>query len=319
MVFILQRTICYLVVNYLKLFLSFSFKPLITTLLLTMPSERALIDFDSYSRKHDDNLICLHEAKGTYLHVSENARTLTGYDADELIGKNPYDYFHPEDQHILQNNAHLPVLEGKEDATVELRFRKKDGEYLWLRCTVLPIRDQNGTIFQLLTISKNINTEHDMKEDAELKEMLFEQISSLAKIGTWEIDLEHDNFPVWSKSTYDIHELGYDAPIADLDYGFNFYPGETQALLRKHFYDAVEKGIPYDLTVPFITAKGHNIWVRTVGKPLISLGKTVKVFGVIQNVTDDVEERVKLQELVEELTEKNKQLEGLLQSLPLIF
>lgn len=284
-----------------------------------MPLKRELIDFDLYNRKHNNNLICLHEAKGTYLHISENARDITGHDPEELIGQNPYDFFHPDDQQVMQRKAHLPVLEGKEDATVELRFRKKDGEYLWLRCTILPIRDQNGTIFQLLTISRDISSERDIKEDLEHKEMLFEQVGSLAKIGTWEVDISKNIPAIWSKSTYDIHELNYDVHITDLDYAFDFYKGDTQELLRKHFNDAVEKGIAYDLTVPLTTAKGNKIWVRTVGRPLISLGKTVKVFGVIQNVTENVQERVKLQEMVDELTEKNKQLEGLLQSLPLIF
>ena len=67
--------------------------------------EQALIDFETYSKSHNNNLICLHEANGTYLHVGESSKNVTGFETEELVGKNPYDYFHPDDHERIHDVA----------------------------------------------------------------------------------------------------------------------------------------------------------------------------------------------------------------------
>lgn len=280
--------------------------------------EQALIDFETYSKSHNNNLICLHEANGTYLHVGESSKNVTGFETEELIGKNPYDYFHPDDHERIQHCAHFPVLEGKESIQIEFRFRHKNGNYIWLKSKILPIRDEAGNVVSFFSISKDVTIEIEIKEGLAQKEKLFNQVGSIAKIGSWEYDVTSGEL-LWSKAIYDIYELNYDY-IPTKETLLRSCEDDTS---RKRFEEAleevIEKGISRDFTLPLITTAEHKVWVHTILKPEISIGKTKKVLGVMQDVTADVEMRNKLKALVDELTAQNKQLEGLIQSLPLIF
>lgn len=280
--------------------------------------EQALIDFETYSKSHNNNLICLHEANGTYLHIGESCKNVTGFETEELIGKNPYDYFHPDDHERIQNCAHFPVLEGKGSAQIEFRFRHKNGSYIWLKSKILPIRDESGNVVSFFSISKDITIEVEIKEGLAQKEKLFNQVGSIAKIGSWEYEIDGGEL-LWSKAIYDIYELPYDY-IPTRATLLQYCEDDTS---RKKFEEAMnevtEKGISRDFTLPLITTGKQKVWAHIILKPEISKGKTTRILGVVQDVTAEMEMRNKLKALVDELTAQNKQLEGLLQSLPLIF
>jgi len=45
----------------------------------------------------------------------------------------------------------------------------------------------------------------------------------------------------------------------------SFYPGDARAQVETAIRQALEKGTPYDLTVPFVTKSGRSLWVRVMG------------------------------------------------------
>src|SRR5688572_15487581 len=50
------------------------------------------------------DLVCLHEPDGKYLFLSPSIKQLAAYEPDELIGKNPYNFFHPDDLEAIRNS-----------------------------------------------------------------------------------------------------------------------------------------------------------------------------------------------------------------------
>src|SRR5690606_30076813 len=78
------------------------------------------------------DLVCLHAPDGTYLKVSPSAEKITGYTQEGLVGKYPYDFFHPEDAERILDESHLQILNQQPDrASVEYRFKLKNGSYRW--------------------------------------------------------------------------------------------------------------------------------------------------------------------------------------------
>ena len=61
---------------------------------------------------------------------------------------------------------------------------------------------------------------------------------------------------------------------------------------------ALEHGVPYDLTLRFITAQGERRWVRTLGMVEQSKGVTVRVAGAFQDVTERHEAQARLDRAV---------------------
>ncbi|MCZ8344713.1 MAG: PAS domain S-box protein [Leptospira sp.] len=94
-----------------------------------LPVSEILEILTSISRE----LVCLHNEDGSYIFVSPSSERIIGYKPEELIGKSPYEFFHPDDQKSIRERAHKPILLGKENIVSTFRYKHKDGHYIWLQ------------------------------------------------------------------------------------------------------------------------------------------------------------------------------------------
>lgn len=102
-----------------------------------------------------NDLVCLHDLDGRYLYVSPSCETLMGYRYDEMIGQDPYTFFHPDDRDRIRQEAHKEVLSGK-PTPVTYRMRQKSGNYIWFETLTKPIMDTKGQVIQLQTTSRDV-------------------------------------------------------------------------------------------------------------------------------------------------------------------
>ena len=134
-------------------------------------------------------------------------------------------------------------------------------------------------------------------EDAlEDSEALLAQTGRMAKVGGWILDARTLEV-TWTEETYRIHEvpLGHKPPLEE---AINYFHSDDRPKLETAVKKALEHGDPYDMEVRFITANGKPLWVHTIGKPVIVEGKTVKLTGTFQDITDrkQVEEALRKSE-----------------------
>ncbi len=260
----------------------------------------------AYILNNNNEMIASHDTDGKYLFVNDTFLKITGYTKEELIGKNPYDFFHPDDKELIKKEGHLPAIGGKDSTLVEFRFIAKNQEYLWLQTQTQPI-NKNGEVIGLITSSRDVSSVIDLATTAEVSNMLFDQSSQMAVLGAWEVNV--DPFKInWSKTVYDIHEVDYSVEPG-LVKALDFFVGDDRTKVEKHFEELMNSGTPYDLEVRFKTAKGNLKWVRSIGKAQLRNGKVWKVYGVLQDVTNAVEDKIKLKELAQFLTRQKQQME----------
>lgn len=105
--------------------------------------------------ENTNDLVCLHDPDGHYIYVSPSCESLLGYSYDEMIGRDPYDFFHPDDCDRLRQEAHVNALQGKSVPTT-YRIRQKSGNYIWFETLTKPIMDKNGMPMQLQTTSRDV-------------------------------------------------------------------------------------------------------------------------------------------------------------------
>ncbi len=122
--------------------------------------------------------------------------------------------------------------------------------------------------------------------DFEKKEFLelLKQVASIARIGVWELNLETMQ-PVWSPEVYRIHELSEGTTLT-LEQAISYYAPEGRDDIEMAVNRGIRFGTPWDLTLPILTAKGRKIWVRVLGSPESHGGRCVRLFGTIQDITD---------------------------------
>lgn len=122
-------------------------------------AERAVTEREAQFRLLAENttdLVCLHEPDGRYRYVSPSVKRLLGYEPEELIGRRPYDFFHPEDAERIQQKSHEQVLLGRTFTTVTYRMQRKGGGYVWLESVSKLLLDEAGAVVQLLTTSREV-------------------------------------------------------------------------------------------------------------------------------------------------------------------
>ncbi|MEM7107826.1 MAG: PAS domain S-box protein [Bacteroidota bacterium] len=125
------------------------------------------------------DLVCLHDPVTTkYLYVSPSVTELTGYDPDELVGKSPFDLFHPEFLDKLEQDRQRSG--GGEDQgpppKMEAMFRTKDGGSKWIEAHSRPIFDDQGNVMLILSTSRDIT---DRKAAEREKETYFNYYRTL--------------------------------------------------------------------------------------------------------------------------------------------
>ena len=191
---------------------------------------------------------------------------------------------HPDD--LPQASAAMQQhLEGRSPYyQCEFRMRHKGGQWIWMldRGKVVA-RDSHGKPLRMVGTQTDITARKTLEEKLRHNEQLSLQLNRLAQIGAWEEDTLSGRI-TWAPEVYRIHEveLGY-TPTADSIQ--NFYPPESRVVLDEALKRARLDGTPFDLELPFTSARGHQLWIRILGQAELHQGRVIRVFGGFQDIT----------------------------------
>ncbi len=139
---------------------------------------------DRYRLMADNStdMISRHNPKGVFVYVSPACKALLGYEPEELIGRVPADYFHPEDLEKLAK-AHMKLMALPVTYTLSYRIRRKDSKYIWFETTSRTIRDSvSGEVQEIIGISRDISfrkqTEQELRESEAAIKALYQVTSA---------------------------------------------------------------------------------------------------------------------------------------------
>ncbi|SDL91282.1 PAS domain S-box-containing protein [Catalinimonas alkaloidigena] len=102
---------------------------------------------------HD--VIGLHDSEGRYTFVTPSAQELLGQSAESLVGHFPQRYIHPEEFELFCQGLERALTHPEEPVHLEYRVRYSDSQYKWMDTTLRAIRDENGSLTGLQSISRN--------------------------------------------------------------------------------------------------------------------------------------------------------------------
>ncbi|MCH8557966.1 MAG: response regulator [Balneolia bacterium] len=135
---------------------------------------------------------------------------------------------------------------------------------------------------QIESIPRAIEAAQELRKT---KRML-QQISEVARVGGWEIDLER-NTMYWSPVTREIHEVD-DAFIPDRKSVIEFYKeGHSRATMIRLSRNAMRYGQSLDEEFQIITRSGREVWVKVIAYADFRGGKCTRLYGTIQDIDED--------------------------------
>jgi PAS domain S-box-containing protein len=103
------------------------------------------------------DLITLHRPDGTFLYVSPSVRNLLGYEPEELVGQDPFGFYHPDSREKVRTELNRRLALGQLGTLIQYRFRHKNGEYVWLETLSQPVFGENGRVTQIHASSRDIS------------------------------------------------------------------------------------------------------------------------------------------------------------------
>jgi PAS domain S-box-containing protein len=118
------------------------------------------------------DLICLHNLDTSFQYVSPSVQRLLGYNPEELLGKSPIEYVHPDEIAILEKEFYDFINEYKEEA-IELKFKTKEGSYILLEIKATIVKE-NGVTIGFQSHARDI-TQRKEAEDAIEKTLMQER------------------------------------------------------------------------------------------------------------------------------------------------
>jgi PAS domain S-box-containing protein len=146
------------------------------TLEALQSAEAALVESERAFRSTFDDAplgIAQISVDGTWIRVNRHLESILGWNADELTGRSLFDLFHPD------RPAGDLITAADQPGDREERVRRKDGQFVWVRLTISPVRTRSGEPQHLIVILEDVSERRQLEERLRESEKL-EAIGRLA-------------------------------------------------------------------------------------------------------------------------------------------
>jgi PAS domain S-box-containing protein len=201
---------------------------------------------------------------------------------------------HPDDRAAFEARRAAAVQTGQ---ALDLEFRviTSMGEVRWIHLVgQVDTNGEGGQRNRRAGVIQEITAQKIAAMVTARSAELLSRTGALARVGGWEVVVE-TMAPYWSEEIYRICEIDASTDLT-LETATGLYALEVQPVITAAFKAALDEGVPWDLELPLMTARGRRIWVRTQGRALLQEGKVVRLVGALQDITEikGVENELKL-------------------------
>jgi PAS domain S-box-containing protein len=224
------------------------------------------------------------DGQGQITRVNDEFCRISGYTEAELIGS---------DHRLVNSGFHPPgfwmdlwsTISAGKPWRGEVCNRAKDGRLYWVDSMIAPFVGDDGKIEKYVSIRLDITASKLDHEALLTNAVLLEESQSVAKVGGWELDLVSQKMH-WTAETFRILETTEEEFDPGTDAAIAYFLPNSQATFRQAIDNAVAVGEGFDLELEIYTFKGRRIDVRTTSRATMRNGKSVKLTGILQDITE---------------------------------
>ncbi|MDB6112595.1 MAG: domain S-box protein [Pedosphaera sp.] len=125
---------------------------------------------------------------GTFLRVNRKMCEITGFAAEELIGRRVTDITHPEDRERDATGMKELLAGELQEYVVENRYYHKQGHVVWAQVAATAFRDGDGKALRINAVIQDITSRKRMEEALRQSERLYRAIGESIDFGIWTSD-----------------------------------------------------------------------------------------------------------------------------------
>ncbi len=187
------------------------------------------------------------------------------------------------------------VFEGQSFANVELIFRCQDGTECLTLTRLYPLRNAQGQIEACIFANTDITEYKRLAIALRQREKDLSDAQRLACLGSWNYNVQTQTIAC-SEETYRIFGLDPAQSLTYEDLQRRIHPADVQ-LFQQFVERAIATGAAYEQEMRIILPDGSLRYLHNRGQAIVENGKTVRLFGTTQDITDRkrAEQRLQLQ------------------------
>lgn len=129
--------------------------------------------------ENSTDVITILTGDGIAEFISPSVRQIVGYYPEEIIGKNLFDFVHPDD---LDEGARLLSMakdNAFDSAIINHRYLNNANNYIWFETTAKTIRNDQGDLEKIVAISRDISKRREQEEKLVKANELLQYLSTM--------------------------------------------------------------------------------------------------------------------------------------------
>ncbi|MEN8302913.1 MAG: PAS domain S-box protein [Campylobacterota bacterium] len=228
------------------------------------------------------------DAKYSYTYCSENISQTLGFDAQELIGKTPFDFMSAEEAKRVKNIFTLHTSNQETIIDCETLYIHKDGHEITAMTNAIPILNKNGNVVGFQGLAKDISEDKKRLQETAILEERLELALWGSKDGVWDWNILDNSVyfsPRWKEM------LGYsDEELINefSTWSDRVHPDDidiTWDIINEHINSETEY---YEGIHRLKHKDGHWVWILDRGKALYDeSGKAIRMIGTHTDISEE--------------------------------
>ena len=266
----------------------------------TTPRERRERESEWYSTlvAEVDDLVTVVDADGILTYVSPAVTRVLGYEPDDLVGHEGYEFVHPEDRERNADALNAVLSDPSESETVEVRFRHADGSWRWIEATMRNRLDDD-VIDGVLLSSRDITERKEYELEARALAEEYEALLNSVEDAIFLLDVEDGGdgvrFEFERLSPSYERQTGITTEEVQGRTPRDVFGEEQGSELEANYHRCVNAGEPISYQEELRVGDGARFW-QTKLAPVVSAGDVTRLVGVTRNVTERVERERQLRQ-----------------------
>ncbi|WP_049981311.1 PAS domain S-box protein [Halolamina rubra] len=252
-----------------------------------------------------NDLATVIDTDGTITYVSPAVTRILGYDPDELIGHEGYEFVHPDDRERNAEAVEAVLADGTGSETVEVRFKHADGSWRWIEATMRN-RLENDVIDGILLSSRDITDRKAYERQAQKLADEYEALLHNVEDAIFLVDVEEGEeeirFEFERLSPSYEEQTGITTEEVQGRTPRDVFGEEQGAGLEANYHRCVNAGTSISYQEELEVDEGARFW-HTKLAPVVSDGEITRLVGITRNVTDRVERERRLRQQNQRLDE----------------
>lgn len=224
------------------------------------------------------------DLQGQHIYSNQVAIEFFGYGFEEFKAIDTISLIHPDDTPLFLSTIENAVKQKSGWKNVIMRWKSRQGDYLSLESSGVPILGSSGDVIGFQGVDRDISERIKAEQALKESEFFLKESQRLGNLGGWRADLV-TNTVMWTEGIYAILKMPLDYK-PDLQTALDFYPPGSHERVVESLNKTLATGEPFSVEVELVDSEGVLKGVEIRGFPHYMDGRIDYLMGTLQDITE---------------------------------